>query len=389
MKVLALIEHLGHACYRYRIAPFAQALAERGVELEPSPIERGPLARAKQFWGARRFDGVILQRRLLPYWQLALLRRRARRLIFDFDDAIDGRDSYTQKGPRSRQRLLHFWATLQAADAVIAGNPYLEQRACCFVSRERVALVPTCVEPERYRPARHERRGGAARLVWIGQRSTMQSLDLLRPHLAAVAQRLPGLELRIISDAAPELPGVKVVFRRWSSQTEAEELAQGDIGVTFLPDDAWSQGKCGLRVLQFMAAGLPVVANPVAMNRQMVIPGDTGLLADTPEQWAAAIEQLAADPPRRSQMGAAGRRQVEQGYSVHGWKDRFADFVANAIRGRPLPGDQEATFPGDPATTCRVDTALHIPARPVGDAHPTDSQRSCRQVQSRGSMLGN
>jgi glycosyltransferase involved in cell wall biosynthesis len=361
MTVLALIEHLGHACYRYRIAPFAQTLAERGLELEPSPIERGPLARAKQLWAAGRFDGVILQRRLLPYWQLALLRRRARRLIFDFDDAIDGRDSYTQKGPRSWQRLLHFWATLQAADAVIAGNPYLEQRACCFVSRERVALVPTCVEPERYRPARHERRGGAARLVWIGQRSTMQSLDLLRPHLAAAARRLPGLELRIISDAAPELPGVKVIFRPWSSQTEAEELAQGDIGITFLPDDAWSQGKCGLRVLQFMAAGLPVVANPVAMNRQMVIPGDTGLLADTPEQWAAAIAQLAADPPRRSRMGAAGRRQVEQGYSVQGWKDRFADFVANVVRSPPLADAEVIAFPPDAAVAC---------------------QRSCRQAAS-------
>jgi glycosyltransferase involved in cell wall biosynthesis len=177
------------------------------------------------------------------------------------------------------------------------------------------------------------RRGAAARLVWIGQQSTIRSLDLLRPHLAAAAARLPGLELRIISDTAPDLPGVKVSLRPWSIQTEVEDLAQGDIGITFLPDDAWSQGKCGLRVLQFMAAGLPVVANPVAMNRQMVIPGRTGLLAETPERWAAAIERLAADPSLRSQMGAAGRRLVEQEYSVAGWADRFADLVAGVVGG--------------------------------------------------------
>jgi glycosyltransferase involved in cell wall biosynthesis len=282
-------------------------------------------------WAAGRFAGVILQRKLLPCWQLALLRRRAKRLIFDFDDAIEGRDSYARKGPKSWQRLLHFWTTLQLADAVIAGNPYLEGRARSFVPAQRVVRIPTCVAPERYRLAPHERRGAAARLVWIGQRSTIQSLDLLRPHLAAAASRLPGLELRIISDTAPDLPGVKVVLRPWSFQTEVEDLAQGDIGITFLPDDAWSQGKCGLRVLQFMAAGLPVVANPVAMNRQMVIPGHTGLLADTPERWAAAIEQLAADPSRRSQMGAAGRRLVEQEYSVAGWADRFADLVAGVV----------------------------------------------------------
>ncbi len=353
MRILALIEDVGHACYRYRIAPFAQALAERGLELEPSPIERGPVARGKQLWAAGRFDGVILQRKLLPYWQLLLLRRQARKLIFDFDDAIDGRDSYVGRNPRSWQRLLHFWATLQAADAVVAGNPYLERRACSLVPRERVALIPTCVEPARYEPARHERRGGAARLVWIGQQSTLPSLDRLRPHLAAAAQRLPGLELRIISDMAPDLPGVKVVLRRWSSQTEAEELAQGDIGISFLPDDAWSQGKCGLRVLQFMAAGLPVVANPVGMNRRMVIPDGTGLLAETPAQWAAAIEQLAADPQRRSRLGAAGRRQVEQDYSVRRWKDRFADFVVKTIHGEGLTGAEVAAFPSDAAITCQ------------------------------------
>jgi glycosyltransferase involved in cell wall biosynthesis len=142
---------------------------------------------------------------------------------------------------------------------------------------------------------------------------------------------------------------VKVVLRRWSSQTEAEELAQGDIGITFLPDDAWSQGKCGLRVLQFMAAGLPVVANPVGMNRRMVIPNSTGLLADTPAEWAAAIEQLAADPQRRSRLGTAGRRQVEQGYSVSGWKDRFADFVANVVCGEEIRGTEVIPFPSDAA----------------------------------------
>ena len=361
MKILALIEQAGHASYRYRIAPFAQALAERGLDLVLSPIERGAVSRCRQLWEAGQFDGVILQRKLLPFWQLLLLRRRARKLIFDFDDAIDQRDSYARKSPTSWQRLLHFWATLQAADAVVAGNPYLENRVCSLVERQRVALIPTCVEPGRYRQVQHQRRGGAARLVWIGQRSTLRSLDQLRPHLAAAAQRLPGLELRIISDIAPKLPGVKVVFRRWSPRTEAEELAQGDIGITFLPDDTWSEGKCGLRVLQFMAAGLPVIANPVGMNRRMVIPDGTGLLADTPTQWAAAIEQLATDPQRRSRLGTAARRQVERDYSVRGWKDRFADFVANVVCGEALHQDPEVIF-------FRTDAAVanHRRLRPVG-----------------------
>jgi glycosyltransferase involved in cell wall biosynthesis len=104
-----------------------------------------------------------------------------------------------------------------------------------------------------------------------------------------------------------------------------------------------------LRVLQFMAAGLPVVANPVAMNRQMVIPDATGLLADTPAEWAAAIEQLAADPQRRSRLGTEGRRQAAQSYSVRGWKDRFADLVADVVHGKPLEDAEVIAFPADAA----------------------------------------
>jgi hypothetical protein len=108
-----------------------------------------------------------------------------------------------------------------------------------------------------------------------------------------------------------------------------------------------------LRVLQFMAAGLPVVANSVGMNRRMVIPDETGVLADAPAQWAAAIEQLAADPPRRSRLGAAGRRQVEQRYNVRGWKDPFADFVANVVCGQGLPDAEVIAFPSDATLACQ------------------------------------
>jgi glycosyltransferase involved in cell wall biosynthesis len=117
------------------------------------------------------------------------------------------------------------------------------------------------------------------------------------------------------------------VPRPWSSATEAVELADGDIGITWLPNDSWSQGKCGLRVLQFMAAGLPVVANPVGMNRKQVADGETGFLATTPDQWAEAIVRLATDPQLRERMGQAGRWLAEDQYSVAGWQQVFSDIV--------------------------------------------------------------
>jgi len=327
MKALALVEAADHPSYRYRIEAFAWALAERGVYVTAMSFGRGA-GRLRAIRAAGRFDVVILQRKLLPIWQLLLLRRNARRLIYDFDDALFHRDSYSRKGPESWSRTARFWATVYSADAVLAGNDHLAEAAAAYAPAERVQVVPTCIDPRRYRPAPHERRGTAARLVWIGQSSTLPSLEAARRQMAAAAERVPGLQLRLICDRGIKLDPLRVETRRWSSATEAEDLAAGDIGVTWLPDDSWSPGKCGLRVLQFMAAGLPVVANRVGMNRRMVVDGETGFLADTPREWAEVVGRLADDPQLRRRMGAAGRRLVEQQYGVEIWGRRFSDVLA-------------------------------------------------------------
>jgi glycosyltransferase involved in cell wall biosynthesis len=107
-----------------------------------------------------------------------------------------------------------------------------------------------------------------------------------------------------------------VDFRPWHETTETADLADADIGISWLPDDAWSDGKCSLKVLQYMAAGLPVVANPVGMQKKLVRPGDTGFLAATPDEWEDAVRQLANDPDLRRRMGLAGRRRLEAEYDV-------------------------------------------------------------------------
>jgi hypothetical protein len=260
----------------------------------------------------------------LPFWQLRILRKFAKTLIYDFDDAVFHRDSYHPKGIQSWQRLAHFWATIYAADTVMAGNGYLRDRAASYVPAEKVHLFPTCVEPHRYPTAAHRRGGSETKLVWIGQRSTLPSLYQAEGQLTAAAAAIGGLELRVVSDAFPTLSGIAVACRRWSVATEAGELADADVGVSWLPEDGWSLGKCGLKVLQFMAAGLPVVANPVGIHRQMVVHGETGFLASTADEWAQAIRQLATDPALRARFGAAGRRVVERQYSV---QSRSAELI--------------------------------------------------------------
>ncbi len=327
MKVLAFTESPDHVCYRYRIEAYADALAERGWTLESLPLEPQTFARTGQLRQAALADVVILQRKLLPLWQIRLLRRVARRLIYDFDDALFCRDSYSRKGTASVMRLAHFWATIYAADMVTAGNDYLRDEAAAYVDPERVVLVPTTLNPRLYPLANHQRQRHGVRLVWIGQHSTLPCLDHAAPVLEAAASRLPNLELRVICNRFPRLEGITVVPRPWSAASEAWEVSQADIGVSWLPDDSWSRGKCGLKVLQYMAAGLPVVANPVGMNRTMVRHGENGFLVSTTQQAVEAIERLATSPQLRQAMGQAGRRLVQRDYDSQQWGPVFAELV--------------------------------------------------------------
>jgi glycosyltransferase involved in cell wall biosynthesis len=155
--------------------------------------------------------------------------------------------------------------------------------------------------------------------------------------LAAAAHKLPGLQLRVICNCFPTLASIEVVPRQWSGATEAAEVADADIGISWLPDDPWSLGKCGLKVLQYMAAGLPVIANPVGMNREMVVHGKTGFLAATPSEWSRAVQTLANDPVLRAEMGASGREMVQRQYSVARWAPEFAGLIDRLPHEQAVP----------------------------------------------------
>jgi hypothetical protein len=330
MKVLALIESADHVCYRYRFNALAWALAQEGLWLEALPIQRG-IGRIATLLAGSRADLVILQRKLLPAWQLAILRQHAKYLVYDIDDALFRRDTFTRKKQQSPSRLSRFRATVRAADAVLAGNSYLTQFASAFVDPSRVHFVPTCVEPAWYPLASHRRSGPWTRMGWIGQHCMLPSLNAMEQQLIAIQRRLPNISLRVISDALPQITTIKMELGRWSSATEANELAATNIGISWLCDDLWGQGKCGLKVLQYMAAGLPVVANSVGVHQKMIVHGETGFLADTPDEWAAAISLLAEDPGLRLRMGAAARRSVEIDYNVRRWGPKVARLLRKLV----------------------------------------------------------
>lgn len=332
LRLLALIEKPDHVCYRYRVEAYEPWLKARGWIVEARPIPHDPAGWTRLLRHAARADAVVLQRKLIAPWWLWLLRRTAHRLIYDIDDAMFCRDSNSSKPPHSPRRMRRFCATVRAADVVLAGNRHLAEQAAALAPAAQIHLAPTCVDPSAYPLAPHRRCGAAAQLVWIGSRSTMTSLDEAREGLAAAAERLGALELRVVCDAAPELAGVNVAFRRWSKEAETAEIAAADVGVSWLPDHPWSRGKCGLKVLQYMAAGLPTVANPIGVHCEMIEHGRTGMLASTPGEWAECIAQLAGNPELRRQIGLRAREAVEQRYSIRHWGREYARIISGERR---------------------------------------------------------
>ncbi len=248
------------------------------------------------------FDLVWIQKGIFPGLTASIECKIAARrpVIFDFDDAI----WLPRQGGNPILRLLHRESTVQKilrrASAVIAGNDFLADYARRFAGN--VTVVPSAVELARYR------HGTGTTVGWIGSRSTLPYLHSLAP----VFQQL-GITPRVIAAGMPDFPAD---FHPWQMETEVDELAQLGIGVAPLPDNPWERGKCAVKILQYMACGLPVVATPVGVQRELVRDGVTGFHATTPTEWRDRLQQLLADAALRQRLGAAGHEVVAQSYDL-------------------------------------------------------------------------
>jgi glycosyltransferase involved in cell wall biosynthesis len=219
---------------------------------------------------------------------------------------------------------------VQLADLVIAGSPILATHADMAGTWES-EVVPTGLDARRFEPKENYGKAGATRLVWIGSASTLKQLEPFRPALEAVGRAVPGATLRVIADAELYLDGLHVENVPWSYEAEGRLLAECDIGIAPLPDTPFTRGKCGFKVLQYMAAGLPVVTSPVGVNADFVRPDETGLHATTAEEWVAAVKRLAADPALRESMGRAARERIVREFDFAVLAPEVCELIARVL----------------------------------------------------------
>jgi len=300
--------------FRHRLAALIPVLREAGWECR---VERFP--RRQYVWrvwrraaSLREFDLLVIAKLKLESGERGVVRRNARRIVYDFDDAVyfSKPERLGDAPDRGRRRIRKFQATCAIADLVTAGNAVLAEAA--RVSARRVEIVPTGIETAAY-PEREAVRD-PGRIAWIGLPGNLSYLALAEEALRAAAATHAGVRLRVISDRAPGNFAAPVEFVRWSAESESRSLSECSIGIMPLPDDDWTRGKGGFKLLQYMAAGLPTIASPVGANREIVVEGETGFFAETPRQWQDAVERLLGDPDLRLRMGEAGRRRARESY---------------------------------------------------------------------------
>lgn len=306
VRVLVISHSAGTPSTKYRVLQMLPLFERDGIEVERVDLPDGLLARWSLFRRARDFDAVLHQKRLLPVWQLKVLRKHARRLVYDFDDPM----IYSRKGDAvkaSPTRVKRFRAVLAVADAVVVNNPGLAAMAVEH-GCARPHLIPTSVDLSRWTP--RDGAGDGRTLGWLGSGGNV-------PMLRAIAPALRGRRVRIVTDPpAPSLDGVDVEFVTWDFATEPAHVRTFDIALAPLADDPWARGKMPFKILYYFAAGVPVVASRLGAVESAIRDGENGLLAATLDEWRAAIDRLAGDAALRERIGKAGRRAVEAEYSL-------------------------------------------------------------------------
>jgi len=308
-RILFLSKGERDSSTRYRALQYFPYFKTAGWQPQHTTISGGVLPIINALISAKKSDVVVLLRKSLPFPILWLLRKASKNLVFDFDDAI----FCNSDGSYSQTRMNRFIKTATMCDHIFAGNAYLAQEAKKYNSA--VTIVPTSVDSNKYVLPRQNKPGKTV-LVWIGSSSTRKYLEQALPFLEKASLTVPSLQLDVIADF--ELKSQLLVINNiaWSESSEALALSKADIGIAPMPETGWTKGKCALKVLQYMAAGLPVISSKSGVNAYVVEDGVNGYLVSDDVQWSEKIALLSKDKQNLEEMGIAGIRRVKSEFDI-------------------------------------------------------------------------
>ena len=218
---------------------------------------------------------------------------------------------------------------MASAALITAGNRYLADRAKA-AGACGIEIVPTVVDLNAYTQRPPPVPTQPPSIGWIGTPSTWT--EYMAPMMPMLTKVAGSAGARIIGVGAGRTADAHALLDTlpWTEESEVARIHAMDIGIMPLTDTPWARGKCGYKLIQYMACGLPVIASPVGVNAEIVEHGVNGFLASTETEWTEALRTLLGDPGLRARMGEEGRRKVERDYSLQVWGPRVAQMLRGA-----------------------------------------------------------
>lgn len=341
MKIKALTRYsdLG-ASSRIRFIQYFSFLKKYGLEIDIFPLINnnnlilkykygyysifksflGYFYRIKSLLAFNKKDILWIEKELFPWCPLFLefFFLRGKKYVLDYDDAIFHNYDLHKNSLIRKLYSKKIDGLMSKAYLVIAGNKYLAERALSAGCRH-VEIIPSVIDLMSYRPESLPDKSalidGIPRIVWIGSPATVKYLDLIRNPLKKIAKDHEFI-FRIIGAKNFSINGVVIEEFSWSQSTEFESIASCDIGIMPLIDSMWEKGKCGYKLIQYMACSLPVIASSVGVNNKIIHHGQNGYLAMDETDWIKYIKKLIIFSKNRHLMGLKGRKLIESEYCV-------------------------------------------------------------------------
>lgn len=316
---------------RFRVRQYVEKLRAKGIHLTecpahfdsypPASLSRRlcwlPITIMERSFAAlrsRNADVVVFQREMISTLYSAERFCRSPSIL-DVDDAI-----WLNQRWKGIDRLA------KQCQKILCGNSYIADYFSQFGPTE---LLPTAVDTERWSPGPPSEQPV---LVWSGTSAGLPYLLAIEAALDRVLEAVPNGVLRIVCDRRPmfeRLSPDRVDYVSWSEQCEVEAIRSASVGLMPMPDTPWSRGKCSFKLLTYLACGVPAVASPYGMNKD-VIAGGGAFGAESISDWTDLVLMLLRDLSGARTLGRIGRQSVEASFSTVQMAPRFAAAIRDA-----------------------------------------------------------
>jgi len=222
---------------------------------------------------------------------------------------------------------------VKGSDVVTVGNPFLKNEVLRVDRAKKVFVIPTSIDMNLYPQRKEISHRQEIVLGWIGTKANLKYLKRLESVFETIRQRFPQVKLKIVSNDFYDSSSLPLIKKPWKLEDENRDLISFDIGLMPLSDDPWSKGKCGLKIIQYLSVGVPVVCTPVGMNSDIVKDGENGFWAMNHQEWVDRLSILIQNPELRYQMGLKGIETVEKEYSLAVTSEKFLQVLQSLARG--------------------------------------------------------